>query len=79
MMLMAARIGAAATSIQSLQSAQAQQGVGLRSDIVAARQRVNYQMGEAESNLNQSDAAGARKRLDVAERDLEKLESFLGK
>ena len=79
MMKMAARIGAVTTSIETLQRAQAQQGVGLRSDMVAAQQRVNYQMNEAESNLKQSNAAGARKRLDAAERDLEKLESILGK
>ena len=78
-MKMAARIGAVTTSIETLQRAQAQQGVGLRSDMVAAQQRVNYQMNEAESNLKQSNAAGARKRLDAAERDLEKLESILGK
>ncbi|MDQ6701198.1 MAG: protein kinase [Acidobacteriota bacterium] len=79
MMKMAARIGAVGTSIQTLQRAQAQQGVGLRSDMVAAQQRLNYQMNEAESNLKQSNAAGAKKRLDAAERDLEKLESLLGK
>ncbi|MDQ6708484.1 MAG: protein kinase [Acidobacteriota bacterium] len=79
MMKMAARIGAVTASVETLRRAQAQQGVGLRSDMVAAQQRVNYQMNEAESNLKQSNAAGAKKRLEAAERDLEKLESLLGK
>jgi eukaryotic-like serine/threonine-protein kinase len=79
MMKMAARIGAITASIESLQRAQAQQGVGLRSDMVAAQQRLNYQMNEAESNLKQRNAVGAKKRLDGAEQDLEKLENFLGK
>lgn len=79
MMTMGARVGAVAASIQGLQHEQAQQGVGLRSDMVAAQQRLHYQMNEAQASLKQNDAEGARKRLDSAERDLEKLETFLGK
>ena len=78
-MKMSARLGAVAASLEGLQRAQAQQGVGLRSDMVAAQQRVNYQMNEAESNLKQGNPAGAKKRLDAAEHDLEKLESFLAR
>lgn len=79
LMLMDARAGAVAASLQGLRQEQSQQGVGLRSDMVAAQQRLHYQMSEAQSSLKQSDADGARKKLDAAERDLEKLESFLGK
>ncbi len=79
MMLMAARMGAATTSVQNLQREQARQGLSLRSDVVAMQQRINYQMDEAESSLKQSNSASAKQRLDAAERDLEKLESFLGK
>ncbi|HCC58810.1 MAG TPA: hypothetical protein DEQ47_16440, partial [Solibacterales bacterium] len=79
MMMMGARVGAVATSLQGLQREQSQQGVGLRSDMVAAQQRLNYQMNEAQASLNQNDAAAVKKRLDAAERDLERLETFLGK
>ncbi len=78
-MMMGARVGAVAASLQGLQREQSQQGVGLRSDMVAAQQRLNYQMNEAQASLNQNDAAAVKKRLDAAERDLERLETFLGK
>jgi len=79
MINLAARVTAVTASLQRLQDQQARQGLGLRSDMVAAQQRLNSQMGEADSNLRQSNAAGARKRLDLTERDLEKLESVLGR
>jgi septation ring formation regulator EzrA len=47
--------------------------------MVAADQRLGYQLEQAEASLQQGDAVTAKKRLDAAERDLEKLESFLGK
>ena len=74
-----ARMAAVTTSLQALQREQARSGLSLRSDMVAAQQRMNYQMSEAESSLSQRDAGGAKKRLDSAERDLEKLENFLGR
>ncbi len=79
MMQMAARIGAATTSIQNLQREQARQGLSLRSDVVAMQQRINYQMDEADAGIKQGHAPAAKQRLDSAERDLERLENFLGK
>lgn len=77
------QVSARATSIESsltrLQQEQAKQGLGLRGDMVAAQQRLNYALNEADSNLKQGDAAGAKKRLDNAERDLEAIEKFLGR
>jgi eukaryotic-like serine/threonine-protein kinase len=77
--LMSVRVGTIRTSFQSLQRQQAASGLSPRSDMVAADQRLGYQLDQAQSSLQQGDVAGARKRLDAAERDLEKLESFLGK
>jgi hypothetical protein len=79
MLQMSARVGAVTTSLQGLQRELARSGLSLRSDVVASQQRMNNQLGEAESSLSQSNAASAKKRLDAAERDLEKLENFLGK
>jgi hypothetical protein len=79
MMLISARIGAANGSVQTLQRQQAQQGLGLRSDMVALQQRISFQMAEAESDLSHSNAASVKRRLDATERDLEKLETFLGR
>jgi serine/threonine protein kinase len=79
MNLMGARISAVRTSLDNLRRAQAQSGVGLRSDMAAAEERLLYQMSEADKSLATNDAASARKRLDAAETDLGKLENFLGK
>ena len=64
---------------RSLQRQQAASGLSPRSDMVAADQRLGYQLDQAEASLQQGDAASAKKRLDAAERELEKLEAFLGK
>jgi septation ring formation regulator EzrA len=77
--LMMARVGAIRTSFQNLQRQQAASGLSPRSDMVAADKRLGYQLEQAEASLRQGDSVNAKKRLDAAERDLEKLESFLGK
>jgi hypothetical protein len=77
--LMSVRVGTIRAAFQSLQKQQAASGLSPRSDMVAADQRLGYQLEQAEASMQQGDVAGAKKRLDAAERDLEKLESFLGK
>jgi serine/threonine protein kinase len=79
LMQVSARSTSIEASLTRLQQEQAKQGLGLRGDMVAARERLNYQLNEADSNLKQGDAAGAKKRLDGAERDLETIEKFLGR
>ena len=77
--LMSVRVATVRTSFQNLQKQQAASGLSPRSDMVAADQRLDYQLQQAEASLGQGDSANAKKRLDAAERDLEKLEGFLGK
>jgi eukaryotic-like serine/threonine-protein kinase len=77
--LMSVRVSTVRASFQSLQKQQAAAGLSPRSDMVAADQRLGYQLDQAEAGLQQGDVPAAKKRLDAAERDLEKLESFLGK
>jgi eukaryotic-like serine/threonine-protein kinase len=79
MNLMGARISAVRSSLDNLRRAQAQSGLGLRSDMAAAEERLLYQMSEADRSLATNDVASARKRLEAAETDLGKLENFLGK
>lgn len=79
LMLMSARVTAVRTSLQNLQNAQAESGLGLRSDIIAAERRLLNQMDEAEGSLKNNDSGSARKRLDAAETELGKLENFFGK
>jgi hypothetical protein len=66
-------------SLQSLQRQQAAQGLGLRGDIVAAQARVQANMAKAQAALQAKDPKTAKKYLDMAEPDIEKLEKFLGR
>jgi serine/threonine protein kinase len=71
------RAGAVHTSLTRLESAQVRQGLGLRSDIVATAQRMDYQLTMAEDALKRGDAAAAKKAMDAAEKAVSKLEGFL--
>lgn len=79
MMLMGARVAAMRSSLQNLREAQAQSGLGLRSDIAASEQRLLAEMDQAQTSLKENDAKAARRRLDSAETELGKLEAFFGK
>ena len=46
--------------------------------MAAAKQSVEYLMGEADASLAAGDAATAKRNLDLAEQNVEKLERFLG-
>jgi hypothetical protein len=72
------RAGAAHASLTNLERAQSRQGLGLRSDIVATAQRMDYQLTSAEDALKRGDAAAAKKSLDAAERAVSSIEKFLG-
>ena len=78
MMLMGSRAAAAKKTLQTMQAQQNRMGVNMRSDIVNAQNRMEFHMDEAEAALKTGDATKAGKSLDSAERELEKLEKFLG-
>jgi hypothetical protein len=78
LMLLGIRAGAAKKSLSNLERQQAQQGLGLRSDIAGAAQRMEYYLDETEAALKRGDAVGAKKNLESAERIVSKIESFLG-
>jgi hypothetical protein len=73
------RAGTCKTSIESLRRGQASSGMGLRADIAASAQRIDYYLNETESALRRKDAAAGKKNLDSAEREVSKIESFLGR
>ena len=78
MVMLASRAEAARNSLANLKRSQAASGMSLRGDMVAAESRMNYTMDGANSALGAHDAAAARKFLDQAEAQIEKLEKFLG-
>lgn len=78
MMLMAARVGAVNSSLDSIERDQRRAGLTMRGDITASQKRLELHMDTAESALKQGDPDTGAQSLDRAERELEKLEQFLG-
>ena len=78
MILLSSRAGAVQGSLQNLEREQSRSGLSLRGDMGAAAQRVQFLMGEANRAVAAGDAAAAKRNLDQAESNLEKLEKFLG-
>lgn len=79
LMLMAARVNAVKMSMNNLQRQQAATGLGMRGDMVAAHQRMEFHLDEGERALKGGDAAAAKRSFDAAERELERLEGWLGR
>jgi eukaryotic-like serine/threonine-protein kinase len=73
------RASALSQSIEGLRRQQSAQGYGLRGDIVASEERMKTDLSKAQSALEQQNAAKAKKFLDMAEVEVEKLEKFLGR
>jgi len=73
------RASSVVASLDTLQRQQAAQGLGLRGDMVASKQRMETYMSKAQAAIQTKDAAGARKYLDLAAAEVEKLEKFLGR
>jgi eukaryotic-like serine/threonine-protein kinase len=79
LMNMDSRAGAAQSGVQQLRSQQQAQGLDIRSDMLASMNRMNNDLGEANRALGQKDLETANEYLDRADKELSKLESFLGK
>jgi hypothetical protein len=78
MMLLSTRVGATRQTIDSIRKQQARSGLGLRADITAGVQRMDFYLDETETALKKGDAAVAKKALSSAEREVSNLEKFLG-
>ncbi len=79
LMLLGARVNAAQASLNRLKQEQARMGLGLRGDIAAAAQRMEFYMDEAEAAIKRGDAAAAKRHLENADRETVRLEKFLGR
>ncbi len=76
--LLSIRVGTVKSSLDGLRKAQARSGLGLRADMAASEQRMDYLMNQADAALQRGDAAAGRRNLDLAEKEVSKLEKFLG-
>jgi serine/threonine-protein kinase len=74
-----ARADAAREGVQSIRTQQQAQGLDIRGDILAAMNRMNSDLREAQTALNQNDLQAANEYLDRADKETAKLESFLGR
>ena len=79
LMLLSTRASAAQQTIRGMQAQQGRSGMGMRQDITAGMDRMVAYLTEAEGSLRAGDAAKGKRYLGSAERELEKLEKFLGR
>ena len=77
-MNLSARADGVRSGVQALRSQQQAQGLDLRTDIVASLSRMNNDLAEAQQSLNERDLNGANEYIDRADREVAKLEAFLG-
>jgi hypothetical protein len=77
--MVAARATTARNSLQTMQRSQAASGLNLRGDIVEAQSLAASFLDGAKSALEAGDAASARSFVEKAERQVEKIEKFLGR
>jgi eukaryotic-like serine/threonine-protein kinase len=66
-------------TLDSLRQRQSSQGLSLRGDISSAQELMKTHIAKAQTALQNRDAAGAKKYLDLAEGDVAKLDKFLGR
>jgi hypothetical protein len=77
--MLSGRVAAVRSSLDNLQRKQAASGLGLRGDIVETAAQLNTLLDGAKNALNADDAPSARKFAGQAERQLERLEKYLGR
>ncbi len=73
------RAAAVESSLDALEQQMHQSGLGLRGDMVAARSNLRTNLAKAKLALDGSDTDRARKYLDQASHEVEKLEAFVGR
>ncbi len=73
------RAAAVEASMDTLEHQMQQSGLGLRGDMVAARNSMRNDLQRAKHAIDSQDTDSARHYLDSAHKDVEKLETFLGR
>ncbi len=73
------RAASVESSLDALEQQMHQSGMGLRGDMVAARANLRTDLAKAKQAMDSADTERARHYLDLAHREVEKLETFLGR
>jgi serine/threonine-protein kinase len=79
LMLLGTRANAIKGSLATMKREQSRQGLNLRGDIVSSEQQMEVFLDDAEAALRSGDADRVKENLEAAERQVEKLEKFLGR
>ena len=75
---LSARVGSVLSRLQTLRQEQARIGVSLRGDMASAAERMSAYMDQADDALADGNRGRAEATMDSAEREVERLEKFLG-
>lgn len=79
MVALGARASTAKESVENLRRQQQSQGLNLRADIGAALNRMEQYMNRADAALVARDPDAAARNMELAEREVDKLDKFLGR
>ncbi len=79
MTMLAGRANAIRDSVENLRNQQKSSGLSLRPDISASESRMEQLMDNADRALKAGNAEAARRNLDSAEKEIDKLEAFFGR
>jgi uncharacterized protein YicC (UPF0701 family) len=77
--MLSARANAVRGTLQRLEEQQRKEGYGLRGDISASWKRMEHLLDQAEKAIQGQDLGAARRNLNLAEHEADKLEKFLGR
>ncbi len=77
--MLAGRANAIRDSVENLRNQQKSSGLSLRPDISASESRMEQLMDNADRVLKAGNAEAARRNLDSAEKEIDKLEAFFGR
>jgi hypothetical protein len=72
------RAAAASQSVDTLRKQQVAAGYNLRADIASAQERMQVYLAKGDAALKAHDPVSAQKYFDLADKELDKLEKFLG-
>ena len=73
------RAAAVESTLSALEQQQRQSGYGLRGDMVAARASMQTDLAKAKDALQSADTDRARRYLNMANSEIQKLEAFAGR
>ncbi len=79
MIMLASRANSARASLNRMKEQQARQGLGMRGDITAAQERMETYLDDAQAAIQAGDPEHAKKSLSNAEREIDRLDGFLGR